>query len=279
MFVSLVIPVYNEAERLKACLEAIAAQTVAPLEVIVVDNNSSDTTAKIAREFPFVTLLKESQQGVVHARNRGFNATKGDIIGRIDADTILPPNWTAKVIEIFSSTEVSAVSGAPNYHDFALRNVANFLDYRFRGYLARRLEENLFLWGANMAVRRSAWQAVRQYVCAEPGQHEDFDLAIHLQEMGFQVSYNSELVADVSSRRVDTGFMSYVRYTLVSPRTYALHGLPEHIHMYPVLFACWALYGPARLLYRGHDPETGEFSVSRIFQSSLSRIDPTSNIV
>jgi cellulose synthase/poly-beta-1,6-N-acetylglucosamine synthase-like glycosyltransferase len=57
MNVSIVIPVYNEADALAACLEAIAEQTIAPLEVIVVDNNSTDTSAAIAQGFDFVRLV------------------------------------------------------------------------------------------------------------------------------------------------------------------------------------------------------------------------------
>src|SRR5687767_1835934 len=93
--VSLVIPAYNEESHLRACLDAVAAQTVRPFEVIVVDNNSTDTTVAIARSYSFVAVMHESQQGIVYARNAGFNAARGDIIARIDADTHLSPNWIA----------------------------------------------------------------------------------------------------------------------------------------------------------------------------------------
>src|SRR4051812_24373156 len=110
MKTSIVIPVYNEAERLAACLRSIANQAVTPDEVIVVNNNSNDGTAAIARSFDFVRLLSEPRQGVVHARNRGFNAAHGDIIGRIDADTLLPRNWVSQVQSIFNDPTVDAVS-------------------------------------------------------------------------------------------------------------------------------------------------------------------------
>jgi glycosyltransferase involved in cell wall biosynthesis len=94
--VSLVIPVYNEESHLRGCLDAIAAQTVQPLEVIVVDNNSNDGTAAIAAAYPFVTLITIARQGVVYARDAGFDAAKGEIIGRIDADTHIAPDWLAR---------------------------------------------------------------------------------------------------------------------------------------------------------------------------------------
>jgi cellulose synthase/poly-beta-1,6-N-acetylglucosamine synthase-like glycosyltransferase len=278
MKISLVIPVYNEAECLGACLEAITGQTVAPYEVIVVDNNSTDNTAVIAQNYGFVTLLREKRQGVVHARNRGFDTAGGDIIGRIDADTLLPPDWVAQMQNIFQDISVSAVSGAPHYYDFALAGLADAIDLYLRLRLARNLKDTNFLWGANMAVRRSAWQQARPLLCSHRSLHEDFDLAIHLQALGQQVVYDESLVAGVSSRRIDTGFIDYVRYTLASPRTYAAHHLRSRYHMYPVLMACWLGYLPGRLIYRGCDPATGSFSLSQLLAAGSSRVDPTANV-
>ncbi len=279
MKISIIIPVYNEAGHLGACLEAIARQTVLPYEVIVVDNNSADTTAAIADYYPFVTLLTERRQGVVHARNRGFDAASGDVIGRIDADTLLPGSWVAQVQAIFKDASVSAVSGAPDYYDFGLARWANVIDYPLRAHLARKLGKTKFLWGANMAVRRDAWHQVRSRLCVASQMHEDFDLAIHLQAAGLKVDYNPRLLAGVSSRRLDTGFRAYVRYTLVSPRTYARHQLRIQWHMYPVLFICWLCYAPGRLIYRSYNPEDGTFSFDQLLLPTRSRVDPTANII
>jgi glycosyltransferase involved in cell wall biosynthesis len=279
MNVSIIIPVYNEAEHLGACLQAIAAQSVAAYEVIVVDNNSTDGTAAVAAAYDFVTVLHEPQQGVVYARTRGFDAARGDIIGRIDADTLLPPEWIAQVQAIFADLSVSAVSGAPHYYDFALANLANSIDWYFRRRLAQNLQQTNFLWGANMAVRRLDWLKVRQQLCHQVGLHEDFDLAIHLQLLGLQVSYEENLLAGVSSRRIDSRFWSYVRYTLASPRTYAWHQLRSRRHMYPVLMVCWLCYVPGRVIYRAYDPKSGVFSLGYLLTPSSQRADPTLHVV
>jgi glycosyltransferase involved in cell wall biosynthesis len=278
MKISIVIPVYNEAERLRACLSAIAGQSITPYEVIVVDNNSTDSTAAVAQAFNFVTVLHEPQQGVVHARTRGFDAARGDIIARIDADTLLPSGWLEQIQAIFQDTVVSAVSGAPHYYDFALAGMADSIDKYLRVRLARRLRDTNFLWGANMALRRSAWRRVRSHLCYQAHMHEDFDLAIHLQALGLCVTYDEQLEAGVSSRRVDTGLGAYISYTLASPRTYALHRLRSRWHMYPVVFVCWVAYVPARLIYRCYNPETGTFSLSQLLVTTSSRVDPTANI-
>lgn len=278
MKISIVIPVYNEAERLAACLQTIAAQTVTPYEVIVVDNNSTDGSAAIAASHNFVTLLKEPRQGVVHARTRGFDAARGDIIARIDADTLLPPDWLARVRSIFRDESVDAVSGSAHYYDFAWDRLADGIDGYFRARLARKLKRTNFLWGANMAVRRASWLKTYPLLCHQPHLHEDFDLAIHLQELGFKVEYDPDLVAGVSSRRIDSSLLAYLRYTLVSPRTYAWHSLSSRRHMYPVIFICWLCYLPGRLIYRAYDPDTGTFSLSQLLTATGSRVDPTANV-
>lgn len=278
MNVSIVIPVYNEAERLRACLEAISKQTVLPMEVIVVNNNSTDNSVSIAESFSFVTLLKEPRQGVVHARNKGFNNAKGEIIGRIDADTILPREWVKNVQAIFLDNSISAVSGAANYYDFALEPMADNIDGIIRQKLSNSLGNENFLWGANMALRRSSWISVKSELCNVGDIHEDFDLAIHLQQKGFHVGYVSSLSAGVSSRRIDTGFIKYIKYTLVNPKTYAIHGLSGKRKMYPVLLFCWLIYFPARLIYRSYDHETESFQLKKLLTPTQPRVDPTSNI-
>lgn len=276
--ISIIIPVYNEVEQLGACLQAIAAQTILPDEVIVVDNNSTDGSERLAASYPFVKLLHEPRQGVVYARTRGFNAARGDIIGRIDADTMLPPDWIENVLSIFEDSTISAVSGAAHYYDFALAGVADAIDAHLRYRLSAKLKDSNFLWAANMAMRRDDWLAVRGRLCLRGHMHEDFDLAIHLQELGLKVIYDEGLLAGVSSRRIDSGFAAYVRYTLKSPKTYALHGLRSRRHMYPVLMVCWLAYLPGRLIFRGYDTEQQAFSWYRLLAGSQARVDPTTHV-
>ena len=279
MNVSIVIPVYNEADLLSACLEAIARQSVRPHEVIVVDNNSTDGSAAVAASFSFVKVVTEAKQGVAYARNKGFNAATGEIIGRIDADTILPEAWVSQIQSIFTDESVSAVSGAPHYYDFAFYKLAEKIDYSLRGHLAKKLDNENFLWGANMAVRRTDWLKIQSELCSVADIHEDFDLGIHLQAHDLKVIYDQTLVAGVSSRRIDTSFTAYFKYSLVNTKTYKLHKLKSRFHMYPVLAVCWLAYPPARLIYRSYNHETQSFSINKLLQSTTPRVDPTANTI
>ncbi len=280
MKISIVIPVYNEATQLGACLRAIARQTVKPLEVIVVDNNSTDGTAAVAKSFGFVTLIKEPRQGVVHARTCGFDAARGDIIARIDADSLLPADWLAQVQVVFQDPEIDAVSGVALYYNVAAARLFNAIDLFFRRRLSRQLKDRVYLWGANMAMRRSAWKKVKPALCERGGMHEDYDIAIHLQELDGKVAFDERLRASVSSRRIDVGYLDFMRYAWVSPRTYAQHGIREHRHMYSVMAVCALGYLPAKVLHRGYDPDNNSFSWTRLFgqQTVAPRVDPTTHV-
>lgn len=263
--VSIVIPVYNEALSLVACLEAIAEQTVTPLEVIVVDNNSTDASRSVAESFPFVRLLSETKQGVVHARSRGFNAARGTIIGRIDADTIIDPDWVENVEKIFADPAVDAVSGSVSYYDVSAPKLAERFDIFFRQRLANRLGDEVFLYGANMAIRRSVWRRVRMSLCQAGGLHEDFDLAIHAEELGANVTFNRELRANVSLRRFESGLREFWHYACLSPRTYARHGRTSQRYMYPIITIVMLTYWFIWLNHQVYNPETGTLSLRRVF--------------
>ncbi len=279
--ISIVIPVYNEASQLGACLRAIARQSQTPHEVIVIDNNSTDGTVNVAEGFDFVTLLSESKQGVIHARTRGFNAASGDIIARIDADSILPRDWITTVAEVFEDQSIDAVSGVAQYYNVAYQGLVNGCDLFFRRRMARLMKGNVYLWGANMAIRRQAWTLVKAGLCNRGGMHEDFDIAIHLQQAGGRVVFDERLKAQVSSRRIDVNYLSFMHYVLVSPNTYAHHKIRARWHMYEVVAFCAVSYFPARLLHRGYVTDSERFSVLQALTYRAAvpvRVDPTSNV-
>lgn len=269
--VSLVIPAFNEEGQLGACLDAIAAQAVPPFEVIVVDNNSSDTTAAVAGSYPFVRVVREARQGLAFARDAGFDAARGDIIGRIDADTHLPADWLAIVQRLFADdTTCDAVSGSVSYYDIPLKRVVSRIDLAFRRHIARRLGRETYLFGANMAIRRSAWQAVRSEVCHARHLHEDFDLAVHLAEAGeYDVRFEPALFAHVSARCIDYSPHAFYVYALANPRTYAAHGLRSQRCMYGLIVFLIAMYVPLKLIYRMSD-DAGRFAAKNPLRSAYS---------
>jgi glycosyltransferase involved in cell wall biosynthesis len=94
-FVSVIIPVYNDRERLCLCLEALEKQTYAcdRYEVVVVDNASSEPVGAEVKRFPHASAEYESRPGSYAARNRGIAASRGEILAFTDADCIPSECW------------------------------------------------------------------------------------------------------------------------------------------------------------------------------------------
>ncbi len=248
--VSIVIPAHNEERQLRSCLDAIAAQTVRPFEVIVADNNSRDKTVKVAAEYEFVRVVHEPRQGRVFARNAGFHAARGDIIARIDADIVLPPEWTKHVIAFYADprNKFRAWTGAGYFYNVRMPRLVSF------GYslMAFRLNKLLLghysLWGSNMALPRSLWQAVQGEVCMRNDLHEDLDLAMHLAAKGFTITYDTSTETRVNAelRRVHSNRHELWEYLNWWPRALKLHGNP----LWPVVwfFGVFGLYAATLIL-------------------------------
>lgn len=218
---SVVIPVYNEGAYLAKCLDAIAAQTVMPDQVVIVDNNSTDDSAAVAASYDFVTLVHEAQQGVLFARDAGFAAATGTIICRIDADTILAPDWMATVRSYYEKhPEVAAITGDCTFYDFPFESAFQTV-HHFGYYTVQKLIAGTeILWGSNMAITRESWDAVQPYCLCERGVHEDIDLSLQLQNHGYRIARLRSLKAGVSLRRGNLGPREIIDYLKPWPATY-----------------------------------------------------------
>jgi glycosyltransferase involved in cell wall biosynthesis len=238
---SIVIPVYNEEAFLKHCLEAIARQTVMPDEVIVVDNNSTDRSMEIARSFPFVTIMHEPRQGIVHARNTGFNATTSEIICRLDAETILPSNWTYRVRRFYDSGHKDnyGLTGGGYFYNVRLPRVNGWAQSQIVFRLNRFLVGHYVLWGSNMALPRVLWLQVRDKTCERQDIHEDLDLSFHLHDMGVKITYHGRLRVGVYIKRVFSNRDQQRKYMDMWPQSLRVHG---YRHWRWIILINWLLW-------------------------------------
>lgn len=240
--VSIVIPAYNEERYLSLCLDAIATQTTPPYEVIVVDNNSHDRTAAIASSYPFVRVINERQQGIVYARNAGFNAVKGDIIARIDADTILPRTWITQITDFFAlpeHTNFVFTGGCSRFYNLYSGKLTS-LTYNFVVHRVNRLLlGHYFPWGSNGALPVSAWHAIQDDVCMRNDIHEDLDLGIHLERAGYTVKYRPHIEVQAIARRITSEHDGLWNYLAMWPRTYRSHHAQKAALIWPVAIGVW----------------------------------------
>lgn len=232
--VSIVVPAFNEESTIEDCVLAALGQTVPAHEIIVVDNRSTDRTATIVAELqaahptaPLLYLPQFDEQGLVPTRNRGLDAATGDVLGRIDADSVLEPNWVAEVQKAFADPTVAAATGPVVYYDMPLRRFGLKADDTVRRAMLRLAKEYHFVFGSNMALRASAWQAIRGEVCRDSEDlfHEDIDISVHLYDAGLRAAYVPSMVTGMSARRVDDSPRDYYSYVGRFDRTYTHHGV------------------------------------------------------
>ncbi len=218
MKISVVIPAYNEEKYLEPCLNSLKKQVVPPDEIIVVDNNSSDNTAAIAKKFN-LKLIKETKQGITHARNTGFDSAQYEIIARCDADTILPPTWIKRIKADFGKKKKpDALLGLIEFYDLDTMTVfqPQFVTMVYKIYLKtmKKLLKHYPLNGPNMVITKEIWKKVRNKVCLDDSKvHEDIDLSIHIHQAGGKISYDDKLLVKFSARRIknkpDSFFVEY----------------------------------------------------------------------
>ncbi|MGF7124906.1 glycosyltransferase family 2 protein [Rhodococcus sp. TAF43] len=278
---SVVVPAYNEENYIGACLEALLVQQADLHEIVVVDNNSTDRTVEIvesfAAEHPVVRVIREATPGTVYARNAGFEAATGDVVGRIDADTRVEPHWARTVLEFFDREDaaaVGAVSGIDDSYDSPYRALK-------RWYVDRLVRRGRFggeqrianLYGANMALRKSTWEKVRDASSSELDVHEDVDLALCIVQAGVEIAQLSDMRVAISPRRALTPPHEFVRYVTAGANTYSRHDLMS-ARIRILLGVQWIAHAGAYLAYRPYDPDRGRFTLRRLMFGGGARTMP-----
>ncbi|MFH1990288.1 MAG: glycosyltransferase family 2 protein [Patescibacteria group bacterium] len=210
MKLSFVIPAYNEEDLIGECLNSVLKQAVnrpGEIEVIVVNNASTDGTGEVASSFSGVIVIDEPKKGLVNARHAGFLASKGDLIANIDADTILTPGWVDKVLKAFlGNPNLVALSGPHIFHDLSRTFnlwVRLFYGIAFTSYLLNRFvfRAGSMLQGGNFIVKRAALEKIGGYNLKFDFYGEDSDIAMRLHPLG-DVKFTFSLPIYVSGRRI-----------------------------------------------------------------------------
>jgi GT2 family glycosyltransferase len=184
MLVSFIIPVRNDAVRLRRCLTTIRANTPASadIEIVVADNGSTDETPDVARSFGARVLTLPSMS-VAALRNRAATEARGQVLAFVDADHEIDPQWVASAIESLSPPDVAAVGAlcfAPADGTWVQR-MYDALRGRTQGQ-----SDVEWLGSGNMAVRRELFDKVGGFdVSLETC--EDVDLCQRLRQAGLRV--------------------------------------------------------------------------------------------
>ncbi len=184
--VSFCIPTKNRERTIASCLQSIRAQDYPRLEIIVIDNGSTDRTAEIARRY--ADVVEQSDQPLGAVRQRSIELSRGAILAMFDDDIILPhPQWLACAVATFQldprASTVWPVLIPPHGSNWVTRC---FFDLNEAIFLARRRRPSAAFGGGNSLFRRDAVAAIGGFnpdlwFC------DDFEIAIRLKDAGFRV--------------------------------------------------------------------------------------------
>jgi glycosyltransferase involved in cell wall biosynthesis len=197
-----VIPVKDDAAALSRCLHSLTRQSSAPVEIIVVDNGCTDDSVIVARRYG-AHVVAEPVVGIPAAAAAGYDAAGGDVIARCDADTVPPRDWIARIAAVMGTDPaVDAVTGWGRFYDLPRWAARPAMSVYLGAYylLVHAALAHPALWGSNMAIRRPAWEQVRDHVHRyDPDIHDDMDLAFALGPRR-RLRYDRTLVVGVSAR-------------------------------------------------------------------------------
>ena len=194
--ISLVIPAYNEEKYIGPCLEHVLLNSRGRFsEIIVVDSGSTDRTCEVANRYPGVHVVRDQKKGPNHARQLGLEASSGDLVAFLDADTWLSPNWIPAAEKFFAAHPGAvSISGPYRYYDgtpylrFLLWVswwVSAPVIYTLVGYM---------VLGGNFIAKRSALTAMGGFDTSIHFYGDDTDTARRLRAHGkvvFQMNFTN----------------------------------------------------------------------------------------
>ncbi len=216
--ISIVIPAYNEEECIGPCLQSLVWQkTKRSFEVVLVDNNSTDNTRKIALSFKDklnIRVITEKQQGRGIARWRGFEEATGKFLFSSDADTVFPPNWIEGFMKYFKNKKIVAVTSMCDIDDPSPRNKAFFK------FVLQATTEGLrialghyCLYGYSYAIRKNIYIKAGK-IDKTLNALDDIDLGRRVKKFG-KIQLVRKIPVLTSNRRykngVSRGLLEYVK--------------------------------------------------------------------
>jgi glycosyltransferase involved in cell wall biosynthesis len=212
MFLSIIVCTYNRCESLKNTLDSFLVLDTSKdfnYEIIIVNNNSTDNTAKIVNEYldksrGRLRYLFEPIQGKGSALNSGIKEAKGEIIVCTDDDCIVERHWLLRIHQIFETKNIDLLGGKvipfftveiPNWLKDYKNNLFKYPLMLFdldEDYLEVNEKNKFFPIGANTSFRKSSFYKFGKYI--KWGRAQDIELCYKWYKAGARIGYSPEVV-------------------------------------------------------------------------------------
>ncbi len=165
-FVSVIVPVYNAPEDIRNCLGSLVEQTYPDKrwELLVVDNDSTDRTPEVVKEYDEAKLLRELEiQGSYAARNKGMKNADGEIIAFIDSDCTPEPDWLEQGVKGLSCKSADLGGGKVRFTYSSTHSAAEMYDSMVNMQIEQNIKERSVAKTANLFVRKEVFEAIGMF--------------------------------------------------------------------------------------------------------------------
>jgi glycosyltransferase involved in cell wall biosynthesis len=209
------IPTYNGAKRFPLVLERLRSQInldQVNWEIIIIDNNSTDDTAKIVQDYQSewgqncsLSYYFEPQQGLAFARQRAVEEANGTFVGFLDDDNLPAPNWVSAAFRFGQTHPKAGAYGGQIRADYEVEPTTN-VEYVQNLLVIRKYSDQPKLFepeklrlppGAGLVIRKRAWlESVPKHLVHTSGGGDDYEISLHLYKQGWEIWHNPAMQID-----------------------------------------------------------------------------------
>ncbi|MFP4472729.1 MAG: glycosyltransferase [Candidatus Omnitrophota bacterium] len=201
-FISIIIPVYNDSQRLKKCLDALHDQTYPAdrYEIIVVDNNSTEDIKSLVERYPKTIYTFEKEKRSYAARNKGLSIAQGEIIAFTDSDCIPCQDWLHEGSKPIIEGTADLVGGKIAFIYSAEKSSAEFYDSIVNMQHKENIHRRKIGKTANLFVKKNVFDIIGLFpTCCSGG---DVIWTKSATQQGIQIYYQKDATVKHPARKL-----------------------------------------------------------------------------
>ncbi|MEO0566877.1 MAG: glycosyltransferase [Pseudomonadota bacterium] len=194
---AVIIPHYNDVTRLRRCLKSLMENDRTGVEILVVDNGSTQSLEEVKVAFPEIRFLTETEKGAAAARNLGVRESTAPLLFFIDADCVAAPDWLTKARDVAPLADL--IGGRVDVFDETPkpRSGAEAFETVFAFHNKNYVEKKAFSVTANLLTTRATFEAVGDFI---NGVSEDSEWCQRAVGKGYSIRYADTLVVSHPTR-------------------------------------------------------------------------------
>lgn len=227
--VTVVIPVLNNAEGITETVDALLKQVYPDdrVEIIVVDNGSTDGTQEAVRSLPVTFLQEQARFSPYPSRNRAVKAAKGEIIAFTDSDCIPGPDWIRNAVSLLSDPETDLVGGLVRFRFSPQNTAAEYVDSLMNLEVRENVQKRGVAKTGNLVVRKRLFDEIGMFR-EDVRSGGDVEWTRRATSHGHRMVFGEEVVVYKQARKLISLLRKQYRVGKGQPSLWKKEGMPVH---------------------------------------------------